>query len=80
MLFNLKCWNKHPTLSTRSNWCWNVSQWVDENRNISHTLPTFHGHITHLWRRVHTVKFVFETVGWIKFEANLKEQFDLHLL
>lgn len=28
------------------------------------------------WKGVKTVKFVFETGGWIEFEANLKEKFD----
>jgi hypothetical protein len=44
------------------------------------TCYIFQGNQCIFHRPVHTVKFVFEKVGSVKFETNLKERFDLHLL
>ena len=40
------------------------------------TLSIFNGSIKRVWRRVYTVKFVFETWAEVKSKAILKEKFD----
>ena len=60
-------------MSTQHRSTFNV---FDKNRNLSKSLPTFHGYMKH----VPTFKFVFERVNQVTLKVNFKDQFDIDVL